>query len=99
MILAGTNYLLIYSALLGKFKKLFTNTEFIWYLTVISIFVIVTSFVLFINVDLSTSNVNHPEIYGRLESSFRHAFFMSLIMICLRIMANAVATPKMSSYT
>ena len=24
MILAGTNYLLIYSALLGKFKKLFT---------------------------------------------------------------------------
>ena len=68
MILAGTNYLLIYSALLGKFKT-FYNTEFIWYLTVISIFVIVTSFVLFINVDLSTSNVNHPEIYGRLESS------------------------------
>ena len=29
MILAGTNYLLIYSALLGKFKKLLTNTELI----------------------------------------------------------------------
>ena len=81
MILAGTNYLLIYSALLGKFKKLFTNTEFIWYMTVISIFVIITSLVLFINVDLSTSNVNHPEIYGKLESSFRHAFFQIVAII------------------
>jgi trk system potassium uptake protein TrkH len=79
--IATGGYLLIYSALLGKFKKLFTNTEFIWYLTVISIFVIITSFVLFINVDLSTSNVNHPEIYGRLESSFRHAFFQIVAII------------------
>ena len=32
MILAGTNYLLIYSALIGNFKKLFSNTEFSWYI-------------------------------------------------------------------
>ena len=39
MILAGTNYLLIYSAFIGKFKKLFNNTEFIWYLSFIAVFV------------------------------------------------------------
>ena len=29
MILAGTNFLLIYLSLIGKFKKLFYNTEFL----------------------------------------------------------------------
>ena len=79
MILAGTNYLLIYSAFIGKFKKLFNNTEFIWYLSFIAVFVLVTTLVLFLNVDLSNTEFDHPEIYGKFESSFRHVFFKLLL--------------------
>ena len=81
MILAGTNYLLIYSAFIGKFKKLFNNTEFIWYLSFIAVFVLVTTLVLFFNVDLSNTEFNHPQIYGKFESSFRHAFFQIVAVI------------------
>ena len=81
MILAGTNYLLIYSAFIGKFKKLFNNTEFIWYLSFIAVFVLVTTLVLFFNVDLGDTEFDHPEIYGKLESSFRHAFFQIVAVI------------------
>ena len=81
MILAGTNYLLIYSAFIGKFKKLFNNTEFIWYLSFIAVFVLVTTLVLFLNVDLSNTEFDHPEIYGKFESSFRHAFFQIVAVI------------------
>ena len=35
--LNGTNYLLIYSALIGNFKKIFSDTEFLWYLSFILI--------------------------------------------------------------
>ncbi len=81
MILAGTNYLLIYSAFIGKFKKLFNNTEFIWYLSFIAVFVLVTTLVLFFNVDLSNTEFDHPEINGKFESSFRHAFFQIVAVI------------------
>ena len=81
MILAGTNYLLIYSAFIGKFKKLFSNTEFIWYLSFIAVFVLVTTLVLFFNVDLSNTEFDHPQIYGKFESSFRHAFFQIVAVI------------------
>ena len=81
MILAGTNYFLIYSAFIGKFKKLFNNTEFIWYLSFIAVFVLVTTLVLFFNVDLSNTEFDHPQIYGKFESSFRHAFFQIVAVI------------------
>ena len=81
MILAGTNYLLIYSALIGNFKKLFTNTEFLWYVSFILIFVIVTSFSIYNFVDLQQTRFEHPEIFGKFESSFRHAFFQIVAII------------------
>ncbi len=81
MILAGTNYLLIYSVFIGKFRKLFNNTEFIWYLSFIAVFVLLTTLVLFFNVDLSNTEFDHPEIYGKFESSFRHAFFQIVAVI------------------
>ncbi len=81
MILAGTNYLLIYSAILGKFKKLFKNTEFIWYISFIIVFVLITTLVLFLNVDLKNTEFDHPEIFGKFESSFRHSFFQIVAII------------------
>ena len=81
MILAGTNYLLIYSALIGNFKKLFSNTEFSWYISFILVFVLITSFSIYSYVDLQQTSFEHPEIFGKLESSFRHALFQIVAII------------------
>ena len=81
MILAGTNYLLIYSALIGNFKKIFSDTEFLWYLSFILIFAFITSFSIYNFVDLQQTRFEHPEIFGKLESSFRHAFFQIVAII------------------
>lgn len=81
MILAGTNYLLIYSALIGNFKKLFSNTEFSWYISFILVFVLITSFSIYNYVDLQQTSFEHPEIFGKLESSFRHALFQIVAII------------------
>jgi len=81
MLLAGTNFLLIYLSLLGKFKKLFYNTEFVWFLSLISFFVIITTLLLNSNVDLTNTDFNHPQVYGRLEASFRHALFQVVAVI------------------
>ena len=75
MILAGTNFLLIYLSIIGKFKKLIYNTEFIWFLVLISFFVVITTIILNTNIDLNSTNFDHPQVYGKLEASFRHALF------------------------
>lgn len=75
MILAGTNFLLIYLSIIGKFKKLISNTEFIWFIVLISFFVIITTIILNTNIDLNSTNFDHPQVYGKLEASFRHALF------------------------
>ena len=75
MILAGTNFLLIYLSIIGKFKKLIYNTEFIWFIVLISFFVIITTIILNTNIDLNSTNFDHPQVYGKFEASFRHALF------------------------
>ena len=81
MIVAGTNFLLIYLSLIGKFKKLFYNTEFIWFLGLIASFVLITTIILNSNVDLDSTNFNHPQVLGKLEASFRHALFQVVAII------------------
>ena len=75
MFLAGTNFILIYFGLTGKIKKIIQNTEFKWYVSFISVFTIIVTTVLFISVDLNETDIFHPQVYGKLESSFRHALF------------------------
>ena len=81
MILAGTNFLLIYLSIIGKFKKLIYNTEFIWFIVLISFFVIITTIILNTNIDLNSTNFDHPQIYGKLEASFRHALFQVVAVV------------------
>ena len=81
MILAGTNFLLIYLTIIGKFKKLIFNTEFIWFIGMISFFVIITTLILNNNIDLNNTNFDHPQVYGKFEASFRHALFQVVAVI------------------
>ena len=81
MFLAGTNFVLIYFGITGKIKKIIQDTEFKWYLTLISSFAIIVTITLYFYVDLSLSDVNHPQVYGKFESSFRHALFQVVAII------------------
>ena len=81
MFLAGTNFVLIYFGLTGKFKKIFQDTEFKWYVSFISVFVIVSTIILFFNVNLSSTEVYHPEVLGKFESSFRHSLFQVVALV------------------
>jgi len=81
MLLAGTNFVLIYFGLHGKFKRIINDTEFKWYLSFIGVFVLITTLSLFFSVDLNSTTVNHPEIYGKFESSFRHSFFQVVAIV------------------
>ena len=47
MFLAGTNFVLIYFGLTGKFKKIFQDTEFKWYVSFICAFVFISTLILF----------------------------------------------------
>ncbi len=56
---------------MARFKKLFSNTEFIWFLGLIAFFVLITTIILNSNVDLDSTNFNHPQVLGKLEASFK----------------------------
>ena len=81
MFLAGTNFILIYFGLTGKIKKIYKNTEFKWYLSLLLFFVLIVSAVLYYSIDLNETGVNHPQVYGKLESSFRHALFQVVAIV------------------
>ena len=81
MFLAGTNFILIYFGLTGKFKKIFQDTEFKWYVSFICTFVFISTLILFFQVNLSSTEVYHPEVLGKFESSFRHSLFQVVAIV------------------
>ena len=81
MLIAGTNFVLSYFAFTGKIRKIFRDQEFKFFMTFIGISTLIVALVLFNKVDLTLSSFYHPQIYGTLESSFRHAFFQVVAII------------------
>jgi trk system potassium uptake protein TrkH len=69
MFLSGVNFILHYQLLKGNFKKIYTNTEFKVYTSIILIIGCIIGFSLF---------YNH---YGSFEKSFRDAFFQVISII------------------
>ena len=81
MLIAGTNFVLSYFAFTGKIRKIFRDQEFKFFITFIGISTLIVALVLFNKVDLTVSSFYHPQIFGTLESSFRHAFFQVVAII------------------
>ena len=81
MLIAGTNFVLSYFAFTGKIRKIFRDQEFKFFMTFIGISTLIVALVLFNKVDLTVSSFYHPQIFGTLESSFRHAFFQVVAII------------------
>ena len=81
MFISGANFVLSYFAFTGRIQKIFKDEEFKVYFIFVLIAVILVGFILFNNVDLSKSSFEHPQIYGKLESSIRHALFQVVAVI------------------
>ena len=81
MFLAGTNFVLSYFAFKGKVQKVLKDEEFKLYFKFIAIFTIIAALIIYFSADLSLSSVDHPMVWGRGESSFRHSLFQVIAII------------------
>ena len=81
MFLAGTNFVLSYFMFKRKFRKIFHDEEFKFYLIAVIAISIMASLVIYYQVDITQSTVDHPMVLGRYESGFRHSLFQVLAII------------------
>tara|TARA_B100001173_G_scaffold312525_1_gene334369 strand:- start:1736 stop:3232 length:1497 start_codon:yes stop_codon:yes gene_type:complete len=81
MFLAGSNFVLSYFAFTGKIKKVFQDDEFLAFVKSIFVFSLIVFIVLVTQVDLSKDSFDHPEVWGKIESSLRHSFFQVLAIV------------------
>ncbi len=82
MFIAGTNFVLSYFALNARLKKVFQNEEFKYYMLIVWLFTILLFITVYFNQDPNLkSTVDHPMIWGREESVFRHVMFQVLTVV------------------
>ncbi len=81
MFLAGTNFVLSYFAFKGRIKKVFQDEEFKLYFKFIAIFTCIAAVIIYFKSDFSKSTLNHPMVFGEIESIFRHALFQVLAIV------------------
>ena len=86
MFIAGTNFVLSYFAVKGKFSKFLHDEEFKYYVTAVLGITLLTTFIVFQYVEVSKQATDiqliaHPMVFGELESAFRHALFQVLAVI------------------
>lgn len=82
MFIAGTNFVLTYFALKGKVSRVFKSEEFKYYfLGVISLTIIIAIIILFFQDPNLKTTIDHPMIFGKVESAFRHASFQVISVI------------------
>ena len=77
MLIAGTNFVLIYFALKGKVRKVFQSEEFKYYLFgILGTSAIIAVLIIFYQDPNLQTTIAHPNVYGDTESAIRHALFM-----------------------
>ena len=81
MFISGSNFVLTYFAFTGKVKKFLQDEEFKTYFFTIFVSIIIVFSVLYTSVNLADSSFNHPEVYGKFESSLRHAIFQVIAVV------------------
>jgi trk system potassium uptake protein TrkH len=81
MFLAGINFVLSYFAFKGKVQKIIADEEFKMYSRFIIIFTLIAAVIIYFKADASISTIDHPMVWGKAESAFRHALFQVLSVI------------------
>lgn len=82
MFIAGTNFILTYFALKGKIQRVLQNEEFRYYLFGTLFLVGLLTILIYFKQDpnLHTS-IDHPMVWGKAESAFRHASFQIISIL------------------
>ena len=81
MLLAGSNFVLSYFAFKGKISKVLHDDEFKWYIYFICGFTAISALIVYLQADVSISSIDHPMVWGKGESAFRHSLFQVLTVI------------------
>lgn len=81
MFLAGTNFVLSYFAFKTKFSKILQDEEFKVYWSGVLVLALVAILVIYFEADMTASTVDHPMVWGKLESSIRHGLFQVLAIL------------------
>ena len=81
MFIAGVNFIVSYFAFTGQIKKIIKDEEFRYFMLMVLGCTIVVATILYVDVDLSSSRFVHPEVWGKAESSLRHALFQVVAVI------------------
>lgn len=77
MLIAGTNFVLNYFALKGKVYKVFQSEEFRYYIAAIfGITAVIATIIIFFQEPSLQTSIDHPKVFGEVESAIRHALFM-----------------------
>ncbi|XLS30073.1 TrkH family potassium uptake protein [Flavobacteriaceae bacterium M23B6Z8] len=80
MFIAGTNFILSYFAFKGRFQKVIKDEEFKFYGSFILFFSVLTAAIIFFQSNVPVSDY-HPQVWGELESAFRHAIFQVIAVV------------------
>ncbi|MXV37387.1 TrkH family potassium uptake protein [Flavobacteriaceae bacterium Ap0902] len=89
MFLAGTNFVLNYYIFKRKFKKVFSNQEFLFYVGIIIVLTMISTTIVHLYADPGNTTITHPgvgfnylgERYFELEEAFRHSLFSIISVI------------------
>ena len=81
MFLAGSNFVLSYFVFTGRIKKVFQDDEFLTFAKFIFFFSMIVFAILISQVDLTNGSFDHPQVWGKTESSLRHSFFQVLAIV------------------
>jgi len=86
MFIAGTNFVLSYFAVKGKFSKYLHDEEFKYYALITILITLISTLVVFYYAEVTKHTteiqaIAHPMVLGELESSFRHSLFQVLAVI------------------
>lgn len=80
MFLAGSNFVLSYFMIKGKFKKIFSDDEFKMYLNIVFLATLLSAVIVYFRADFPATDYN-PQVWGRTEASIRHSLFSVLTII------------------
>ena len=81
MFLAGSNFVLSYFAFKGKVQKVFNDEEFRYYVGFVIVFTVIVTLVIYFKANITEVTPGYPMIFGKGESSFRHALFQIISVI------------------
>ncbi len=82
MFVAGTNFVITYFALKGKIRKIFESEEFKYYFVgIIGVSALIAILIIFFQDPNLQTTIQHPMLYGEVESAIRHSLFMVISVV------------------